>query len=294
MGLTGGEREVNRRGMGLTRREFLMRCAAAGVAMATGSGAYAYAVEPRWVELTRRTITVPGWPSAFDGLRVAHLTDLHHSPIVSLEFLESSVALVNAERPDVVALTGDYITRRESRDFIAPMAAAVGKLEAPLGVFATLGNHDVWVDGPRVRGALARHGCAVLRNQSIELSRLGGRLSVVGIGDLWTEGVNLRAAFGRVPAGRASLILMHNPDLFEWWPAALPGMILAGHTHGGQVALPGFGPPYIPSRFGKKYAQGLFQRPGASMYVNRGLGTLHFPVRFLARPEIALFTIRAA
>jgi len=106
--------------------------------------------------------------------------------------------------------------------------------------------------------------------------------------------VNLRAAFRGVPAGRASLVLMHNPDLFERWPAALPGLVLAGHTHGGQVVLPGFGPPYIPSRYGRKYAKGLFQRPGASMYVNRGLGTLHLPVRLFARPEIALLTIRSA
>jgi len=278
----------------MTRRDFLIRCAAAGVAAATGGGAYAYAVESRWVEVTRRTVAVPGWPAAFDGLRVAHLTDLHHSPIVPLAYLDSCVALVNAERPDVVALTGDYVTRKESRDFIEPMAAAAGKLAAPLGVFATLGNHDMWVDGPAVRGALARHGCAVLGNRSVELARSGARLSVVGIGDLWTEGVNLRAAFRGVPAGRASLVLMHNPDLFERWPAALPGLVLAGHTHGGQVVLPGFGPPYIPSRYGRKYAKGLFQRPGASMYVNRGLGTLHLPVRLFARPEIALLTIRSA
>lgn len=282
--------------MGLTRRQFLLWCASSGVASVAGGSAYAAAVEPHWIEVTRRTLSLPGWPPAFDGVRVAHLTDLHHSPIVSLEYLEAAVALANGEHPDLVALTGDYVTRREARDFIEPVAAVVGKLKAPLGVFATLGNHDVWVDGPRVRAALARQGCTVLRNRSIEVDHPDGRgrLHLVGLGDLWTERVNLAAAFRGVPTARPSLILMHNPDLFEQWPAGLPGLILAGHTHGGQVAIPGYGPLVVPSRYGRKYAQGLIRRPGASMYVNRGLGTVFLPVRFHVRPEIAIFTLRAA
>lgn len=278
--------------MPITRRQFLVRSAAAGAACAAGGATYGYALEARWVEVTRRTLAIPGWPAAFDGLRVAHITDLHHSGIVPLEYLESSVAMVNAERADLVALTGDYITGK--REFVEPLAAAVGRLRAPLGVVATLGNHDLWVDGAAAHKALARNGCAVLRNQRLELARPGGRLSVVGLGDLWTEGVDLRAAFRGLPEGRPSLILMHNPDTFEEWPAGRPGPILAGHTHGGQVAIPGLGPPFVPSRYGRKYARGLFRRGEALMYVNRGLGTLHLAVRLLARPEIALVTIRSA
>ncbi len=278
----------------MTRREFLVRLAAAGAATAAAGCTYAYEVERRWVQVTRRVITIPGWPPAFDGLRVAHLTDLHHSPIVSLEYLESCITMVNTERPDLVALTGDYVTKGKGRQFIEPMAAALGRLSAPLGVFATLGNHDAWVDAPSVRRALTGQNCTVLRNQSVDLVRPGDRVSVVGLGDLWTERVNLPAAFRGVPETRASLILMHNPDTFERWPAGRPGLILAGHTHGGQLALPGFGPPYVPSRYGRKYARGLFQKPRASMYVNRGLGVLHLPARFFARPEIAVLTIRSA
>ena len=280
--------------MKLTRREFLIRTAAAGVAVAAGSATYGYAVESEWVEVTRRTVAIPGWPRAFDGLRVAHITDLHHSNIVPLHYLESCFRTINAERPDLVALTGDYVTRGKPEEFIPPVAAAVGKLEAPLGVFASLGNHDMWVDGPAMQRALERHGCTVLRNRRADVALPGGRLSVVGIGDLWTEGVNLASAFQGVPEARASLILMHNPDTFEDWPAGHPGLILAGHTHGGQVSIPGYGPPYVPSRYGNKYARGLFQRPEATMYVNRGLGCLHLQVRLFARPEIALFTVRSA
>ena len=278
----------------MTRREFLIRTGAGAAAAAVGGTAYAYAVEREWVEVTRRTVTLRGWPPAFEGLRLAHITDLHHSPVVPIEYLASCVAKVNAERPDLVALTGDFVTLGKRKEFIEPVAEAVGKLRAPLGVFATLGNHDVWVDGRAVRQALACNGCAVFRNQATELARPGGRLSVVGLGDLWTEDVNLAAGFRGVPEGQASLILMHNPDTFEDWPAGRPGLILAGHTHGGQVAIPGFGPPFVPSRYGQKYARGYFERAGAAMYVNRGLGTAVVAVRFMARPEIAILTIRSA
>ncbi len=280
--------------MKLSRRDFLIRTAAAGVAMAAGSATYGYAVESEWVEVTRRTLAIPGWPRAFDGLRVAHITDLHHSPIVPLQYLESCCSRINAERPDLVALTGDYVTRGKPEEFIPPVAAALGKLRAPLGVFASLGNHDLWVDGPAMQRALERHGCTVLRNRWAEVALPGGRLSVVGLGDLWTEGVNLPSAFQGISEARASLILMHNPDTFEEWPAGHRGLILAGHTHGGQVAIPGFGPPFVPSRYGQKYARGLFRKPEATMYVNRGLGCIQLQVRLFARPEIAFLTIHPA
>ena len=278
----------------MTRREFLIRAGAGAAAIAVGGTTYAYAVEPEWLEVTHRTVNLRGWPPAFDGLRVAHLTDLHHSPVVPLEYLERCVNRVNDERPDLVALTGDYITLGKRKEFIEPVAAAMGKLRAPLGVFATLGNHDVWVDAPLVQQALARHGCTVLRNRGTAVARDGGRLGVVGLGDLWTEEVNFAQGFRGVPEGRPSLILMHNPDSFEDWPAGHPGFILAGHTHGGQVAIPGYGPPFVPSRYGNKYARGFFQRADAAMYVNRGVGTAVLAVRFMVRPEIAILTIRPA
>jgi predicted MPP superfamily phosphohydrolase len=214
--------------------------------------------------------------------------------VVPLEYLERSVRRVNAERPDLVALTGDYVTLGKRKEFIEPVAAALGKLRAPLGVFASLGNHDVWVDGPLMQQALERHGCAVLRNRGTAVVRGGARLGVVGLGDQWTEEIDFARGFRGVPEGRPSLILMHNPDAFEDWPAGHPGLILAGHTHGGQVAIPGYGPPFVPSRYGNKYARGLFQRAGTAMYVNRGVGTAIIAVRFMVRPEIAILTLRPA
>ncbi len=278
----------------MTRREFLIRAGAGAAALVAGGTTYAYAVEREWLEVTHRTVKLEGWPPAFDGLRVAHLTDLHHSPVVPLAYLERCIARANAERPDLVALTGDYVTLSKRWEFIEPVAAALGKLRAPLGVFASLGNHDVWMGATLVQQALERNGCTVLRNRGMAAARDGGRLGVVGLGDLWTEDVNFREGFRGVPEGWPSLILMHNPDTFEEWPAGHPGLILAGHTHGGQVAIPGYGPPFVPSRYGNKYARGLFQRGDAAMYVNRGVGTAVFAVRFMVRPEIAILTIRPA
>ncbi len=291
--------------MSLTRRQFLRRAFWSGASLGLGASGYVTLIEPHRVQINHIPVPLPGLPRTLDGLTVAHLTDLHRSTLVSRRYLENCVATVNRLAPDLVVFTGDYLTHARSEraqfaygdadpsELARECAECMGKVRARHGAFATLGNHDHWFDAKVVAGHIERAGIPVLRNQNVTATVRGMPLPVVGLGDLWTEGVNFHKAFAGLGDGPA-LVLMHNPDAFEHWPRQSPDLVLAGHTHGGQVNLPLVGPPIVPSRYGQKYAQGLFRRGQAVMYVNRGLGVLWPGVRFNCRPEIAVFHLHCA
>jgi len=290
----------------LTRRQFIRRAFYSTATLGLGGAAYSTLIEPHSVSVSHIPVLLPGLPRPLNGLTVAHLTDLHRSTLVSRQYLERCITRVNALKPDLVFFTGDYLThgrsqrgqliygnRSEAEALAADSAACLGQARARYGVFASLGNHDHWFDAYLVTKLIEHAGVPVLRNQFQTVSLHGVPLPIVGLGDLWTEGVDFQKAFGGV-GDVPSVVLMHNPDSFEHWPQAGTHLILAGHTHGGQVNLPLFGAPVVPSRYGQKYAQGLFRRDDTFMYVNRGLGVLWPGVRFNCRPEIAIFHLHSA
>ncbi len=289
----------------LSRRQFLRGAFWSAASLGFGATGYITFIEPHRVQINHIPVAWPGLPRALDGVTVAHLSDLHRSTLVSRRYLENCVAVVNRLAPDLVVFTGDYLTHARSErarfaygdadpsELARECAECMGKVRARHGVFATLGNHDHWFDAKAVTAHVERAGVPVLRNQSVTATVRGAPLPVVGLGDLWTEGVNFHKAFAGLGDGPV-LVLMHNPDAFEHWPRRGPELVLAGHTHGGQVNLPLVGPPIVPSRYGQKYAQGLFRRGDAVMYVNRGLGVLWPGVRFNCRPEIAVFHLHCA
>jgi len=294
--------------MPVTRRAFFKRLLWSTAGVGAAAGGYATLIEPRLVEINRLRIVVRDLPRAFDGLTIAQLSDLHRSSFVSADYLQRCIALANALTPDLIVFTGDYLTHR--RLFNAPGRTVYGDKESAIGlvrdsvacmararakhgVLASLGNHDHWFDGGEVSRMIQAAGIPVLRNASTTLRIHGEPLPIVGLGDLWTEGVRFERAFAGADAPFA-LVLMHNPDSFEHWPRAGSHLVLAGHTHGGQVNLPLIGPPIVPSGYGRKYAQGLFRRGDAQMYVNRGIGLIAPPVRLNCRPEIALFRLTRA
>lgn len=272
---------------------------------------YSWLVEPAWVEISRVRVPIHKLPRSFEGLTIAQLSDLHRSTVVGASYLEHCVELANALQPDIMVFTGDYLTHAlkgslkgylvydapyDSHDkvpeLLRDVTRIIGRARAKLGVFAVLGNHDHWYDGNAVTLALQAAGAAVLRNAATEV-RVGGEpLPIVGLGDVWTDGADCRRAFAGVNAP-FTLTLMHNPDLFEEWPQPGAHLILAGHTHGGQVELPVVGQPFVPSRYGQKYARGLCRNGDAVMYVNRGVGHIFPPMRFNCRPEISLFQLTA-
>ena len=267
---------------------------------------YSTLIEPQSVGITRLDVSLEGLPAGLDGLTIAHLTDLHRSSLVSSDYLRRCIMRANALTPDVIVFTGDYLTHPRSRrgdivyghaqggaQLMADSAECLGRARARHGVFASLGNHDHWFDADLVSKLIERAGVTVLRNQSTTLTIRGAPLPVVGLGDLWTEGVDFRKAFAGI-AGTPSIVLMHNPDSFERWSQPGSHLILAGHTHGGQINLPVLGAPIVPSLYGQKYARGLFRRDNSLMYVNRGLGVVWPGVRFNCRPEIALFRLHSA
>jgi predicted MPP superfamily phosphohydrolase len=192
-------------------------------------------------------------------------------------------------------LAGDYVHRSDA--YIAPGIAELGRLTAAMGRFAVRGNHDNHsYHGQRdfrllSQAALAAARLPDLNNTGVWLERRGARLRIGGVGDLWTDRQDLDAALGDATEDDAVLLLSHNPDFVETLRDPRVGLVLSGHTHGGQVVLPGFGAPIVPSRYGQKYLQGLVQGPCSQVFITRGVGTVTPPVRFLCRPEVVLITL---
>ena len=277
----------------MDRRKFLKRVGIA-VSVATGAGVYPF-LEAKWCRIVRQTIVLPNLAPKFRGMSVALLADVHHGPFVPLSYIEHVVAMANALRPNLVLLAGDYVHRHHS--YIAPAINELGKLRAKFGRFAVRGNHDnhSYHDDhayqPNSSAALAEAKLSDLNNAGVWIERGGERLRVCGVGDLWTDRQNLDLALGDATDRDGVLLLSHNPDFAETIHDPRVGLVLSGHTHGGQIVLPGLGAPIVPSRYGQKYLYGLVQAPSCQVFVTRGIGTITPPVRFLCRPEVVLITL---
>lgn len=290
----------------ISRRGVLLAARRAAVMGVAGVAGYSYLYELRNVQITRRSIPIRGLPQPLAGLRIVHLTDLHHGPWTSLSYLKRVFEQTNALQPDLVVLTGDYV--HDSDVYIAPVVRAMHDLKARIGVVATLGNHDWWEDGGHMIDEFRRHtSIPLVDNDRMYIS--GDRtlerhighadakhaICVAGLGDLWEGSPDGEVALGGVPEFMPRLLLSHNPDTAEeacvrkYAPRI--DLMLSGHTHGGQALIPGLGTPVTPSRYGQKYAAGLVQSPSGPVYVNRGIGTTIIPMRFRVRPEIAVLEL---
>jgi predicted MPP superfamily phosphohydrolase len=267
---------------------------AAAAGLAVGGIAWrALWYEPRNGRVRERELALERWPAALDGLRVALVSDLHAgAPHVGEERIERVVAAVNARRPDLVLLLGDYVDPTVPfGSTVAPGAVAerLAKLRAPRGVVAVLGNHDWHNDGPGVRAALRAAGIPVLENEAIR----AGDLWVAGVEDTRYRTPDVEEALRAVPDGEPVLLLSHDPDLFPRVPDRV-ALTVSGHLHGGQVGVPLVRRPFIPSRYGERYARGHVVEDGRHLYVTAGLGTTGWPVRLLAPPEVVILRLTAA
>lgn len=257
-------------------------------------GVWAFAAEPASLRVREYALAIPGWPAQRSGMRIALLSDLHvGSPFNGLSKLEEVVERTNAARPDLVLIAGDLVIQDVMGGrFVPPevIAPALGRLRAPLGVYAVLGNHDRWLDGPRVLRALNQAAIPTLEDRAIEILRGGPAFWLMGISDQWTAPHNIRGALAQVPQGPPVLAFTHNPDLFPRIPARV-SLTLAGHTHGGQVDLPFLGRLIVPSRYGERYAIGHIVEGGRHLFVTSGVGTSILPVRFRVPPEISILRV---
>ncbi len=258
--------------------------------------AWAFWFEPARCRVRVHELAPSGWPQELSGLRVALLADFHvGAPRNGLDKLRRAVALTNAAAPDLILLGGDYVIHGVlGGAFVEPrdIAAVLAGLSAPLGVYAVLGNHDWWLGARRVRAALEDAGIPVLENRCVEIERNGARFWLAGISDLLESPISLERALRVIPKDGPILVLTHNPDLFPEIPARV-SLTLAGHTHGGQVHIPGLGRLIVPSKYGQRYAALHVVEDGRHLFVTPGLGVSVLPLRFLVPPEISLLELRS-
>lgn len=245
--------------------------------------------EARSIRVTSRLLAVPELPAAFDGFNVVFLTDFHCSALTPPAFLERVIDETNRLKPDLILLGGDYIS--EGTDFVQPVETMLARLEAPLGVYGVLGNHDFDTDANAVRNALKRAGVVELTNTGVWLTREHSRIRIAGVGDLWEDTQDLAAALGDAQEHEAVILLSHNPDFVMELSDPRVRLVLSGHTHGGQINLPFVGPLITNSTYRKQFAYGLCSFSFFQMYVSRGLGTVMVPFRLNCPPEIALLKI---
>jgi uncharacterized protein len=241
-------------------------------------------------DITRMDIRIRRLDAAFEGLKIVHLTDIHHSVYTPLEDVQRAVNLSNQLEPDLVALTGDYVTF--SRSYIWPVARVLGGLRSKLGIFAVLGNHDFSVDPEEMTKALEAQRIRVLRNTHFALHAGHGRLWILGVDDLWWNAADLEAGIRHTPAHDPKILLCHNPLGIRLAVEHKIDLVLSGHTHGGQVRLPVVGALYARSKLGKRFVEGWNQLDGTQIYISRGIGKVVVPLRVGCPPEIACLRLR--
>lgn len=269
---------------------------ATGLAACGAAGAYAAAVEPRLLRLRRPTASSPLWPAGRMPLRIGVLSDIHaawpHMPVIRIERIARRLL---AAAPDLVLLPGDFVTTHTGfvRPIaIEPVAAALRGLAVAVPTLAVLGNHDWHFGGERVAQALGRSGIRVLRNDSTRIELPGGAVWIAGLDDMWTGRADLARTLQDLGGDAPALLLSHAPDAVTDAPPEI-AVTIAGHTHGGQVCLPGYGALRTLTRLPRHLAYGLHEINGRHLYVSGGIGTTVLPIRFCRLPEIALLTVRS-
>ncbi len=282
----------------ISRRRFLKISAVSAVGTVVagvGSFAYAHDVEPENLEIVPVELHLPRLDPAFDGYRLVQISDIHMGTGITTERLIHIAETVNAQKPDAIALTGDYVTNGDITPLLPGLMDGLSKLQAPDGVFAILGNHDHWTDPAAIRMVLRRSGLVDMSNSTYTIERGNAVLHLAGVDDYWERQDRLDEVLARLPAEGCAILLAHEPDYADI--SAATGRFdlqISGHSHGGQVRLPIINRPIHVPRYSTKYPVGRYQVGNMIQYTNRGVGTIAPAVRFNCRPEITIFTLRAA
>lgn len=246
--------------------------------------------EPFRLTVEHHKIFLRRLPKAFDGLRVVQLSDIHHSPFTSREQIERAVDTANSLQPDIIALTGDYVSKE--RAYAAPCAELMGQLRARHGVYAVLGNHDHWTDAALITDLFRAEGITMLVNQGMRFEKDGAAIWLAGVDDTMVGLEDISLALAGAGEDEFKFLLAHNPIILRRAARAGVDLVLSGHTHGGQVNLrPERSASGKPRR---RLVKGLARRGETQIYVTRGLGTVVLPVRFGCPPEVSLLELRSA
>jgi hypothetical protein len=303
--IAGGVRALTRRRRAElpspARRDFLALTANTVIAAPFVGGAYGLLYGRLNLETVERPIRLANLPAAFHGFRIAQMSDIHIGPFMPAEQIRKFVDIANARKPDLVVLTGDFVTFDAATQ--VPVVEALAGLRAPFGVYACLGNHDAWA---RVEDSISRLFAAthvrMLRGESVAFSMGTDWINLIGVDfqsrHRFGPSAPVRRILGNIEnliaRGHVNILLSHNPDTFDRAAALGIDLSIAGHTHGGQAALEFISPEIAPSRLVTPYVAGLFQKPGGQLYVNRGIGTIGVPIRIGAPPEITIYQLERA
>lgn len=277
----------------MTRRDFLRitRNAAVGSALVgslTTTG-YATLFEPNRLKISRTSVPMRRLPRTLDGLRIVLLSDFHLFPFTSADLIQQAIRQAGMLQPDIVLFAGDFVySEAEAAYELSPILA---QLNSKLGSFAVLGNHDHAKGAAVVRHALVRSGIEILNNRGVTLSVGSSGFYLAGIDSMAGGAPNVRAAFAAHRGNVPTLVLAHEPDTIDYYSERAPiDLQLSGHSHGGQIRLPGLGPVILPL-WGRRYPRGLYQVNNSQLFTSQGIGTVDLPVRINCPPEIAEITL---
>lgn len=266
--------------MKISRRRWLMRSLIYGIPIAAGLW------ETRHLSITRAEVALGPSHAGLDGLKLALLSDFHHDDYGSRSLVRRAVAAANAAEVDLVLLLGDYISDDPSA--IVPLCEELQALKARLGVFGIMGNHDDWHLNPIIHESLQKAGVRVLINEPVDFPGF----TLLGMDSVFRGGATLPFLLESLPPDRPVLLARHEPDTFDLDSDARVALQVSGHSHGGQICAPFYGPIFLPG-YGRKYPHGLYRKGPSSLFTTRGIGTLKIPVRILAAPELALLSLKA-
>jgi uncharacterized protein len=283
----------------LTRRQFLYGGSAAIVGIGVGADGY---LETYQIQLRKIEIPLKRLPAVLDGFTIVQLSDFHYEEHFSIHPIHKAVELVNTLHPDLIVLTGDFITvgtfesnahaLRHAPHAAVPCAEILSRMRAPHGKFAVLGNHDAYSNPSFVTAALQSHGIPVLNNRSVPIEKNSARFWLAGIEDALEAQPDLGAAIEKVASEEAVVLLAHEPDFADEAAHNPVDLQLSGHSHGGQIWIPGIGAPWLPP-LARKYPRGLYKVGNLTLYTNVGVGTIRAPIRINCDPEVTLITLRA-
>jgi hypothetical protein len=256
---------------------------------------WGFLIEPGRLVVREQSIKIDSWPRELNGLRIAVISDIHvDNWFIDLKKLRSIVERTNQLQPDLILIAGDFMSgdgwvkRTVEPEVFGPV---LKELRARYGVYSVLGNHDWWHDGEKVRRGLEANGIKVLENEVAQIDVQGTSIWLAGLADLWERLQEVDKTINKIPQGVPIIALTHNPDIFPKLPQRVQ-LLVAGHTHGGQVRFPLIGAVVQSSNFGDRYERGHVFENNHHLFVTTGIGTSIMPVRFGVTPEIVLLTLQ--
>lgn len=285
-------------GKKLFRRDFLKLLKVGAIdlsLLATGGAVWSFLLEPNWVKIEHVNLRLPRLTPEFSGIRIAQISDIHMGGWMNAERLQMVVDLVIGQNPDFLFLTGDFLVGhffdKNSEQYLQDLISILSPLAKSIPSFGILGNHDYWTSAGAVRAMLKSCGIVELANSIFTISRGKEKLHFCGVDDIWEGHVRLDGVVDKLKDNSVAILLAHEPDFADISAETSRfDLQVSGHSHGGQVVFPFYGPPILPY-LGQKYHTGLYQVGNMFQYTNRGVGMAMLPVRFNCPPEITLFIL---